>query len=248
MILIIPSLQLTEGSCTYCIKGDVGTESYYKRLQSDPLEFCKLIRRENSKSLHLDDLDSFNQDNNYLNMNSILYLANSIDIPVQLHSNFRNIDECKLYLDNGIYRVIINDLIFYDKEGIQELITEYTPSRVIYEMNIEQEIINIDALNTLLNKYELANYIKNIGINRVLYKNNNKTINNALNYNEIKSFALETALKITMFESISAVEDLWELNTLLPMQIDSVIIGKPLFENLFPCQNIWRHIEAELEC
>jgi phosphoribosylformimino-5-aminoimidazole carboxamide ribotide isomerase len=46
---------------------------------------------------------------------------------------------------------------------------------------------------------------------------------------------------------IGGPEQLWALQELKSIGIDSVVIGRALYENKFPCQGMWRSIEAKLE-
>lgn len=50
-----------------------------------------------------------------------------------------------------------------------------------------------------------------------------------------------------MAGGIASPEQLWELQRSAPANVDSVVIGRALYENRFPCQGIWREIEAKLE-
>ena len=42
-------------------------------------------------------------------------------------------------------------------------------------------------------------------------------------------------------------KQLWDLQQLTSIGLDSVIVGRALYENRFPCQRMWRTIEAKLE-
>ncbi|HPN38518.1 MAG TPA: HisA/HisF-related TIM barrel protein, partial [Melioribacteraceae bacterium] len=53
-----------------------------------------------------------------------------------------------------------------------------------------------------------------------------------------------TKLKITHSGGISGYKDLMEVQKLNSFGIDSVIIGRALYENKFPCQKIWRVAES----
>jgi hypothetical protein len=50
-----------------------------------------------------------------------------------------------------------------------------------------------------------------------------------------------------MAGGIASPAHLWELEQRVPRNVDSVVIGRAMYENRFPCQNIWRIAEAELE-
>jgi muramidase (phage lysozyme) len=53
--------------------------------------------------------------------------------------------------------------------------------------------------------------------------------------------------KFTLKNFVKSSQDLFSINQLEKYNIDSVIIGTELNNNIFPCQKIWRKIESKLE-
>jgi phosphoribosylformimino-5-aminoimidazole carboxamide ribotide isomerase len=63
----------------------------------------------------------------------------------------------------------------------------------------------------------------------------------------LKEIADYSSMRITVGGGIGGPEQLWALQELRSIGIDSVVIGRALYENKFPCQGMWRSIEAKLE-
>jgi phosphoribosylformimino-5-aminoimidazole carboxamide ribotide isomerase len=59
-----------------------------------------------------------------------------------------------------------------------------------------------------------------------------------------KNIAEATKGKVTLSGGISSYKDLINLQECSSCGIDSVIIGRALYENKFACQKIWRVAEA----
>jgi len=59
----------------------------------------------------------------------------------------------------------------------------------------------------------------------------------------LKLVAEKVGIKITASGGISGYRDLISLLDLTSKGIDSVIIGRALYENKFPCQELWRIAE-----
>lgn len=232
MILVIPFLKLENGRNLLVIKGKEGTESYYKQLSNDPIEFCKLIRTENFKTIHIDIVDSIV--NNLIVLKGI---AKSLDIPIQVKAEFESLNQCRQLLDNGIYRIIVNDLAIARRVEIKELIKEYTPSRVVCYVNSNRQSISL---------IEYLRDIKQIGFQRIVYQVNGMEIN-SINLDKFKEILKTFEMRITLFDGVSSANQLWELEELMPFGVDSVIIGEPFYQNNFPCQMMWREIEGKLK-
>ena len=246
MILVIPAIELREGICAHSIKGEDGMESLYDCLSNNPIRLCNLLRKENAKTIHITDFDSYEY--NRINTDSILFLAESLDIPVQLLSDFKNYNECRYFLDNGIYRIIISRLALTEPASVLKLIEEYSISRIIFSLWADDGIVKFKDTGIELTDQEFIRQIKKFDATRLVYAERNWIKSDSgPDYRKLKKLGEDSGLRITLFESIYQPEQLWELQTLKEYGIDSVIIGNALYENKFPCQKIWRLIEAQLE-
>jgi phosphoribosylformimino-5-aminoimidazole carboxamide ribotide isomerase len=67
------------------------------------------------------------------------------------------------------------------------------------------------------------------------------------NFDAIKEMAVRTGLKITASGGVSGFKDLIRMQELEKCGVDSVIVGKALYENKFPCQALWRLNEKVLD-
>lgn len=248
MLLVIPEIQLIKGECNRLISGVKGTEKLYKEFSENPDELCELLRRENAKSIHIMDVDSLLNHDNNLNMNMILFLSQAVDIPIQVFSNFKNLDECYSLLNNGVYRIIIDELAYLDPEGVKSLIENYTPSRIVCSIYSKGGDLIFDKADKNVSDLEFAEHVKSLGANRIIFGNEDwERKCEGPDLDMLIMFAEKTGMRITIANGVNSPEKLWEINKLVKYGIDSVIIGDGLYSNKFPCQKIWRKVEAELE-
>lgn len=248
MVLVIPLVELRNGFCSFCIEGERGTEEFYVRLTKNPKELTKLLRRENAKSLHIVDYDSLRDPSSRKNKNAIMYIAQNLDIPVELHSVFQTAAEADNYLNNGIYRVVTGRLAFMDPTGFSALIKEYTPSRVAFGIFPDSGVINIKDPKVSITDMEACRYAASLGAKRVVYGESDwEQAPDMPDLSTAIRIYSETGMKVTLFEAVRSAPELWRVNDMGQYGIDSVVIGRALYENKFPCQKIWRLIEAKLE-
>ncbi|MFW5701417.1 MAG: HisA/HisF-related TIM barrel protein [Bacteroidota bacterium] len=247
MILAIPSIELKEGLCTQCIIGEQGTEELYRRFSSDPLSLCRLWRRENARTIHIIDSDSFDQEESYVNKNAVIYISQELDIPIQFYANFKKVDECRMFLDNGLFRLAIGELMFTDPEGVRQLIEDYTPSRVAFAIQASDGFEEFPTLSRRVSIFEFLSQIREVGGDRIIYHEKQWSGLRGIDFERLTSFAISTDIKITLDRGVRNAEDLWKLNSMSRFGVDSVILGHTLYQNAFPCQKIWREIEAKLE-
>jgi phosphoribosylformimino-5-aminoimidazole carboxamide ribotide isomerase len=245
MFLVIPEIVLEDGHCSYCIQGESGMDRHYERLSDKPEELCKLWRRENAKALHIVDLDSYRGLDNSQNIELLKYISKSVDILIQLSTFERPVAKIREFLENGVYRVIVDDIILEDKVGMRQLIDDYTASRVALNVEVFQGNSIFGHHESVYSDLELAKHAREIGINRAYYYDRLLPLDHDLG--RILHFAKETKMRITVVEGANDHRELIKLQDNFMNGIDSVTIGKAMYENKFPCQKIWRKIEAELE-
>ena len=246
MMLVIPGLELKSGKSPLCIEGLTGTGSLYEHLAQMPDELCRLLRRENAKSIHVTDDDSFENETNDLNFETFKHLAHSVDIPVEIYANYKSIQDCRKTLENGAYRIIINDLTYLEPNDIKVLIKEFTPSRIAFMIDTGLKHVKINQTDEI----EMNDYLElvlDLSGSRILLKPNNGDQSLSEYLEGFSHLGKENAFKKTIYGGINNVQQLWETATLSKFGVDSAVIFEALYENKFPCQQIWRLAEAELE-
>ncbi len=65
-----------------------------------------------------------------------------------------------------------------------------------------------------------------------------------VNLKVLRELAEKTGMRITSSGGISGLDDLLKVQELEKLGVDSVVIGRALYENKFSCQGIWRQCEA----
>ena len=248
MILIIPSIDLEHGHCQRCIQGLPGTESLYSQISDHPYELARLWRRENAKSLHITDHDAMDEHNPTSNTDTILEMVKSVDIPIQLLSSFPTIEQCEFWLEHGVYRIILNEVLLSDFESVKSLVKKYTPSRVVIGIRSNQGKALFPDIEVDITDSELAELAKSAGITRMVYSD--IAWEGSLqgpDFTVLKNIGTRTNMRITVGGGVGGPKQLWDLQQLTSIGLDSVIVGRALYENRFPCQRMWRAIEAKLE-
>lgn len=248
MLLIIPSIDLIDGESRNSISSHFEGDTPFADISKNPLSLACLWRKENSKSLQINDLDYQYSLESTNNSNSILYLIENIDIPVILFSNIKTVEEAEFWLSNGVYRIILRELPITNPEGVKKLIQKYSPSRVIFGI-VDDNFLSGPYLKRYgINNFLYCQLIKDLGANRICIGNINYHYEaEPIEYRMISDFLDKVNLNATLINLIHSGDDLKSIINLNQHKIDSVVIGKALYENFFPCQKLWRKVEMKLE-
>lgn len=244
MILVIPKIILKCGESELLINSE---DTKFLSICKDPIKLLTLLRKENAKTLLISDKESLCNENNLLNINTILYFQNCIDIPIEFETNILDKDDCCLLLENGIYRLFLSDIIYVNFDSFIELINIYKNSRIGISL-IYHDNYFYTYNESKYSLEDLINLMKTSTCKRILLKLNEN--DNDKFFEILDKFGdifKQNNLSITINYDIDDYKQLIKLNDYVKNGFDSIVIGKPFYENKFSCQKIWRTIESELE-
>lgn len=245
MLLIFPSIEITRGNCVQLVHGEPGLERTYS---VDPVEMALLWRGENAKTLHVIDLDGV-ADGRIRNLEIIRRMVETVDIPIQVGGGVRSVEDIRALFDVGVYRVVIGTAAVENPDFVERLVTIYGTRKIAAVIESWGGRIRTAGgrKESDLTALDLALRMKSIGISRLLYSNvDPATKSKRLDLEGIRAIAQGSSLRITAQGGVKNYKDLIALQGLESVGVDSVIIGRPLYENSFPCQHLWRINEQNL--
>ena len=246
MILVIPSIDIKDRKCVRLIQGKPGTETVYS---DDPVQMAILWRGENAKMLHVLDLDGA-LEGPMKNLDVIKNIIQSVEIPIQVSAGVQTFDRAKEIFQIGASRVVMDRRANEDHNLMKDLIGEFGPRKIVVAIDAKNNDGETSGLreDSGLSPVKLGLRMKELGIERALYTDLSRdgTLSSP-NFASIKEFAVKSGLKVTASGGIGGYTDLRRMQDLEPIGVDSVVIGRALYENRFPCQELWRACETELK-
>jgi phosphoribosylformimino-5-aminoimidazole carboxamide ribotide isomerase len=143
---------------------------------------------------------------------------------------------------------LIGALFLENPEEALRILNVYGDSKVVIGLDIENGEVVAKGWprNSGLSPAEAVLKGKALGFKRMVYRDVvyiGET--RRPNFEAIKNLAEVCKIRITASGGVENLTDLFKIRDLTAYGVDSVIIGKALYENRFSCQNIWRICEAE---
>ncbi len=245
-LLVIPSIDISDGKTVRVVQGI--PELDCKEYGSDPLEMALIWRAENAKMLHVVDFDAaFDQSKK--NHQIIKNICKSVIIPIVYAGGIRDIDDAESIFDLGVSRIAVSTMALEKKSEFIKLFEKFGPTKIAVSFDIiDNELVTrARQKRTGLNFLEYAKEINSIGVERCIVTDvkRNGLVQGPNPYYS-KEIASNTKLKVTHAGGIRNKDELIDMQELLPLGVDSVIIGRAFYENRFPCQKIWRIAESGL--
>jgi phosphoribosylformimino-5-aminoimidazole carboxamide ribotide isomerase len=241
-MLIIPAIDIKDGKCVRLTRGDFAQEKIYL---DNPLDMAIIWRKQNAKMLHIVDLDAA-LTGEMANFDKIRGIVDELDIPVQVGGGIRTADAVKRYLDIGVGRVVIGSAAVTNPKLVEEVLKTYRSSQIVVGIDAENGVPKIKGWteSSDMKDYDLALRMKEMGVERIVYTDISRDgMLQGIGYESTKKFAEKARMKVTASGGVTSFEDLMKLESLRPLGVDSVIIGKAFYECNFPCQKLWYHYE-----
>jgi len=243
-ILIIPSIDIIDGKTVRIVQGipELGCSSY----GNDPVEMAMIWRAENAKCIHVVDFNA-SWHHSHTNENIIKNICDSVIIPVELGGGINSFEDTELAFEQGVARIVIGSLAVDSPKEFEKILNRFSPNKIVAAIDVVDNIVVTHGRKhvTGMTPEYFARLLRAMGVERYIVtdvKTNGMLI--GPNIDLSKKIAEVTQRKVTHSGGISGYKDLIKLQKEGEGYIDSVIIGRALYENKFPCQKIWRVAEA----
>ncbi len=243
-LLVIPSIDIKNGKTVRVVQGipELDCVEY----GSDPIEMAKIWRTENAKMIHIVDFDGAHE-HSRKNFKIIHEICNSVIIPVEFAGGIRTMEDADELLDMGVCRLVIGTMAIDSPELFKKVFEKYGPLRITISLDIiENElVIRGRKMMTGLSYIEFAKKMSDMGIERFIVTDLKRNgLLGGPNLKLAEQIAGATHKKITLSGGIRNKDELMDVQNLMPIGVDSVIVGRALYENKFPCQKLWRVAES----
>lgn len=229
---IIPAIDLKEGQCVRLLKGDF---SQITRYDINPIDVARAYKNSGATQLHIVDLDGAK--NQTIAQNQLITnIAQSAALTVQTGGGIRTQEQINTLLSNGIQRIVIGSLAVNNPTLINEWRKKFGNDRIVIALDVR--LINDDyycatqgwKINSGVKLWECLAGHPNLSYLLCTDIDLDGTLRgpNIDLYKKIKD--RYPNLKLQASGGIGRLMDLKKLSEL---DIDSVIIGKALYEKCF---------------
>ena len=242
-LLVIPSIDIKNGKTVRVVKGI--PELDCKEYGSDPVEMAKIWRAENAKLLHIVDFDGAHE-HTRKNYKIVEEICSSVIIPVEFAGGIRTLDDADALISTGISRLIISTMAIENLDEFKKVFNKYGPAQIAVALDVinDELVIRGRKQNTGIRYKDFAKKISEIGVERFIVTD---ILTNGVMGGPNTDLSIEVAkitnAKVTHSGGVRNKDELMDIQKLIPLGVDSVIVGRALYENRFPCQKLWRVAE-----
>ena len=232
-MFVIPAIDLKNGRCVRLTEGREESARVYDR---EPAEVAREYESAGARLIHVVDLDGAFLGAASENQKIIRLIADHVKIPLEVGGGVRSIDDIRNLIENtGAQYVIVGTLAIEKPDMLKQAIIKYGDSI----------IVGIDARGnkvatrgwtetTQADALALARHVASLGARRIIYTDIERDGRLAgPNFEMTREVAKVSGLRVTASGGVSSLEDIERLCALEADGVDSVIVGKALYEKRF---------------
>lgn len=232
-MLIIPAIDLRNGRCVRLAQGRKDETKVYN---ADPVEVALSFENDGAEMLHVVDLDGAFSEPNSRNRKVLKKIIDTIGIPVQFGGGLRTIEDVFEAIDIGVHRVVIGTIAAESPETLADMVATLGSKIIVVgiDANRGQAATRGWETEAEIDALTLARRVAAIGVERVVYTDIQRDgMLTGPNIEQTSLIARETGLTVTASGGVSSIDDLLKLKAVSESGVDSVIVGKALYERRF---------------
>lgn len=224
-MLILPAIDIINGKCVRLIQGDYNKRTNYAKT---PFSMAKNFVKIGASYLHIIDLEGA-RDGKPKNAETILKIAKTLDVRIQVGGGIRTYKNAEKLLKNGVTRIIMSTAALEKPKLIKKLIREFGESRIIISIDARNGRVAIKGWQKQSEKnvLDLIKELKKLGIATIIYTDIEQDgMMRGPNIEKIREI-LKTGMKIIIAGGISELSQIEKLRSL---GASGVIVGKTIYE------------------
>ncbi|MBD3410643.1 MAG: 1-(5-phosphoribosyl)-5-[(5-phosphoribosylamino)methylideneamino] imidazole-4-carboxamide isomerase [Ignavibacteriales bacterium] len=243
-LLVIPSIDIHDGKTVRTVRGI--PELDCKGYGDDPVEMARIWRAENAKLLHIVDYDG-SRDPSRKNLRVVREIVEAVIIPVVYSGGVRNFEDARALIDAGVYRLALGTMTVKASAEFERTLDEFGPRKICAALDVEGDKIVVGGRTerTDIDAIDHARRLAEAGVERFVVTDVER--NGSLegpNCDLAKRVADASGKRVTLSGGARNKDELMDVQRLAEFGVDSLIVGRALYENRFPCQKLWRVAEA----
>ena len=238
-MIIIPAIDLRNGRCVRLTQGRKDSTTTY---DADPFQTAERFVAAGARWLHIVDLDGAFGDGESINRRIAREIVTRCSVPVQFGGGLRTTNDAAEMIDAGVARIVIGTMAVEDPSAMIEMVDRFGEKVCVGIDAREGEVMTRGWEHKgALAAVDLAKSVATAGINRIVYTDiaRDGTLT-GLNVGQTCAVARASGLRVTASGGVASCEDIRLLMSAGERLVDSVIIGKALYENRFTLQEALR--------
>jgi phosphoribosylformimino-5-aminoimidazole carboxamide ribotide isomerase len=235
-MIIIPAIDLRGGRCVRLTQGEPSAETVYSE---NPVTIARQFVEAGAEMIHVVNLDGALNQNDSANLKALEHLLSAVNVPIQFGGGVRAIDDVRRLDELGATRIVIGTTAIENPVLLQHIVDEFGSTIVVGIDAREGKVATRGWQKVLdLSAIEFAQKVAEMGVERIVYTDIARDgMLGGVNLDATREIAEASGLKVTASGGVASLDDIYDLKDLEGYGVDSVIIGKALYEGVFTLED-----------
>jgi len=232
MMLIIPAIDLKNGRCVRLMQGRKSDVTVYNE---NPIEVAKEFASAGAQMIHVVDLDGAFSEAGSPNRAVVQKILEAVDVPIEFGGGIRSLDDVQTLSDQGVARVVLGTIAAEAPDSLNEFVERFS-SKICVGIDARDGRVMSRGweTSTPVDAIELARSVAARGVARIIYTDIARD-GTLVGPNIEQTLAVVRAanVRVTASGGVSSLDDIKRLRDADDPRLDSVIVGKALYEGKF---------------
>lgn len=243
-MLIIPAIDLKNGSCVRLRQGQMENATVYS---DDPVATATRWVEAGARRLHVVDLDGAFAGKPENKEAVVRILAEHPNLPIQLGGGIRDLATIEAYLDLGLAWVIIGTQAVKDPVLVTEACHQF-PSQIIVGVDAKDGWVATDgwAEASTISAVDVVKRFSDVGVSSIVYTDIGRDgMLSGVNVKATASLACETGCPVIASGGLKGLSDVIELLAVESDGVIGAITGRAIYEGTLNLAEAIRLTEAD---
>jgi phosphoribosylformimino-5-aminoimidazole carboxamide ribotide isomerase len=231
-MIVIPAIDLRGGRCVRLSQGMASAETVYAE---NPIKVAKRWCEEGAEMLHIVNLDAaFNKDDRD-NLKALERILMEVNVPVQFGGGVRSLDDVRAIDELGATRIVIGTTAIENPQLLNQIIDEFT-STIVVGIDARDGIVALRGWEKMsdIKAIDFAQKVADMGVTRIVYTDIARDgMLTGINLEATRAIAEASGIHVTASGGVATLDDIYAVKELEEYGVDSVIVGKALYEGVF---------------
>jgi phosphoribosylformimino-5-aminoimidazole carboxamide ribotide isomerase len=228
---IIPAIDLKDGQCVRLSQGQLDSATFY----GDPVAVARSFELAGATRIHIVDLDGAFKGAESPNRAVARSIVEKVNVRIQFGGGVRTINDVESLIATGVDLVILGTLATESVEALQSILKKFG-SKVCVGIDARDGVVMTHgwAAATSLTAIEFACEVAQLGVDRIIYTDIKRDgMLSGPNIEQTVALARAANVLVTASGGVSSIEDIERLRDVAEPLVDSVIVGRALYEKRF---------------
>lgn len=238
-MIVIPAIDLRNGRCVRLLQGRKSDVTVYNE---DPIAVAKQFADAGAEMIHVVDLDGAFNEPGSPNRVVVKRIVEAMDVPVEFGGGIRSLEDVQQLCDAGVARVVLGTLAAESLELLKDFVSRFS-SRICVGIDARDGRVMTRGWEaaTPVMAVDLARAVIDLGVERIIYTDIARDgMLSGPNIDQTLAVVRAGNVRVTASGGVSSLDDIKRLRDTNEPRLDSVIVGKALYEGKFKLEEAIR--------